>query len=125
MFDLRKNEVDCSSLLDMLIKELRVRQEQSYRTDRDEGGEKDRREKKQTKNKQVVVSCSLCLWRKNKEAAAAKHVYKLVYKSKKTAQIGENSQTRPETLNPCRARRYLLFNGSKPLSIAHDTFHSI
>lgn len=37
----------------------------------------------------------------------------------------ENSQTRPETLNPCRARRYLVFNGSKPLSIAHDTFHRI
>lgn len=101
---------------------------------RKEGGErqKDRTERKSQRERdgkkqerqKGVVSYNLCLWSQNKQAAAAKHVYKLAYMSK-TAQKRKNSQTRPETLNPCRAWRYLVFNGSKPLSIAHDTFHRI
>lgn len=58
------------------------------------------------------------------KAVTAKHVYKLVYMSENSTKR-KNSQTRAETLNPCRARRYLVFKSSKPLSIAHDTFHRI
>lgn len=102
---------------------LGKKEERDRKTGQKERDSRERDRKKQERQ-EGVVSYSLCLWSQNKQAAAAKHVYKLVYMSK-TAQKRKNSQTRPETLNPCRARRYLVFNGSKPLSIAHDTFHRI
>lgn len=99
----------------------RVRREKDRKRQREEKG-RDRLRKRQKERKgwSVTYVCGI----KTKKAAAAKHVYKLVYMSKNSTKR-KNSQTRPETLNPCRARRYLVFNGSKPLSIAHDTFHRI
>lgn len=43
------------------------------------------RKTERQERKRGVFSYSLCLWSKNKKAAAAKHVYELVYMSK-TAQ---------------------------------------
>lgn len=49
----------------------------------------------------------------------------LVYMSGKQHREKKLTNETRDFLNPCRARRYLVFSGSKPLSIAHDTFHRI
>lgn len=56
------------------------------------------------------------------KAAAAKLQAGLRVKNSTKRKTHKRDQ---RTLNSCRAWRYLVFNGSKPLSIAHDTFHRI
>lgn len=54
------------------------------------------RQKEKKADRKGVVSYRLCLWSKNKKkkAAAAKHVYKLVYKSKTAQEKKLTNETR-------------------------------